>query len=205
MSKFKTPLNSKRKRNAYGILGAFLIGLSALALLTVAEMESAPLLVRALEFNWSSDVHRKIFSQCLDLHNQLDELKLPHEFSEISINLIDPLPEKIQIQSALAGCLKKNIQSKLSIQGEVFNSDFEGKDGNVVILQLSLMDQKKNKIMELNHHWTTTQFKPSDDVIGNKKGDGQKDTSSTKTESQKSGFDDLNTDSDTSFEKKAVN
>lgn len=159
MKKSKASPNRKSIFGAF--LGASLVALSGIIILVAVSMDRQPFLAKVTEFNMSSETHRKIFTECLALHKQLDELKYPHSFKAIEINLIDPLPAKQQIASALSSCLTKSAKSPYSLQGEVFSSEYEGKDGDVIVLQLNFFDKTGNKVMELNHHWTTSEFQPS--------------------------------------------
>lgn len=167
----KKPTAPQRKAKA-GLgapLGAACIMLAGAIVYVAVSMDRQPFLTKVTDFNMSSEVHRKIFAECLSLHKQLDELKFPHAFNNIEINLIDPLPSKTQITSALSSCLTKNPKSPFAIQGEVFSSEYEGKDGDVIVLQLNFIDKTGNKVMELNHHWTTSEFQPSEDTVAAKK------------------------------------
>ena len=92
---------------------------------------------------------------CSNLITTLAEEDLTPQFSDIQIQLIDPLEDKEKIKATLDSCLVRNANSSNSLEIEVFNSEYEGEGGDVTIIQMSVFDEDKNKILEVDHNWKT--------------------------------------------------
>lgn len=135
--------------------------LAASALIVVAFLDEDTV-TDIIKGKGSSSTQKSIEAQCLELRKQLVEQQLPTEFSKVDLNLIDPLPNKEIVSQTLDACLVKSPTSQVSVQGDIFSSDYEGKDGDVIIGQMSFFDSSENKIMEINLQWHTENFQASD-------------------------------------------
>ncbi len=127
----------------------FLFGSAAVALF-IFEFHDVP--ISPLSINWKSDNQRKLFLVCKSIHSELSESSISHDFSEIKLNMIPPIEDKQTIESEFKKCFPKNTRSKFSLDADIFSSDYEGKDGDLLITQISIFDSKFNKIIEIDRH-----------------------------------------------------
>jgi hypothetical protein len=142
----------------------FFLAAAVLVLATVTDEDAFTDLVSG---KGSAETRKNIEAQCQSLRQQLQEANLPTQFLTVDLSLIDPLPNKNIVLEGLTNCLTRSSESTLSVQGDIFSSDYEGKDGNVIIGQLSFFDSTENKVMEINLQWITDQFQASEVDIQN--------------------------------------
>lgn len=151
---------SKPKSLSLAILFMFLA--AALVVISVTDLEEK--IPSQLKTALSSKAELSASRECQNFLNELRQQKLPVNFQDVSLQLIDPLPGKNAIGKAFADCLKKSESSQMTAQIEIFSSDYEGKDGDTIVAQMSIFDGSSNKVSEINVQWKTDEFIASDET-----------------------------------------
>jgi|GEM_PF-5050790 len=160
------PKNSPKPRGrSLAVLFMFIAG--GLLVISVTDLEEK--IPAQIKKAMSSKEERTAFRECQNFLNELKQQNLPSNFQDVSLQLIDPLPGKAAIGKAFSDCLKKNINSPVKAQIEIFSSDYEGKDGDTIVAQMSIFDLSSNKVSEINVQWKTDEFIASDDPPSNPK------------------------------------
>lgn len=152
------------KRKSLGILLFFF---ASAALLLAIALEN-PSSIMGDSSTGIPSLAKQTHQQCAYLRKQLEAQKIPSRFFEMEFNLIDPLPDREEISNLLNSCFDKDIESPLELSAEVFSSAFEGKDGDVIIAQISLSDRNQNKVQEIYLQWKTKNFVPAEPIEENK-------------------------------------
>ncbi len=135
------------------LIGLILICISAFVAMSLFMPEVSQQELKAI---FLSDTQKALFAECKKARTVLREQKLPTVFAQVQFSVREKRLEKDPILQDLKKCFAVNEKSSVSLEVEVFSSDFGNWASDDLQVQISVFDVKsKNKLSEvgfkLNH------------------------------------------------------
>lgn len=100
------------------------------------------------------ELRKEIDVLCKDMQKKFEIQKMGPKFAKVNFKFHEEQHKEMVFSEMVKGCFKKDSDSKVNLEVDVFSSNFAGRASDQIQIQVSAFDFKsKNKIFETGMHF----------------------------------------------------